>query len=173
MPKDSAALCLIVEDCLFFIKRNDEVPTHKGQIAFVGGNFNDDESDSLTAVKREFLEETSIDAGNLEFITELELVYTQKSKKIFPWIAKCKLSKEEFIKKVKNNSEWEQFFLVPLSELCKKQFWQIASFHKDSMSHYVFFFPFIKDRYFSNLPINSTPILWGATARMVWSYINL
>ena len=80
MPKDSAALCLIVEDSLFFIKRNDDVPTHKGQIAFVGGNFNKGESDALTTIKREFLEETHIHFDQLEFIAELDLARSEAKK---------------------------------------------------------------------------------------------
>ena len=173
MPKDSAALCLIVDDSLFFIQRNYEVPTHKGQIAFVGGNFNDDEPDSLTAIKREFIEETHLDPENLEFVAELDLVHTQRSKKIFPWIAEYKKGKKDFIKKVKNNSEWEQFFLVPIEELHKRHLWQHARFQKEADHHFVHFFPFIGEDIYTNHEIVRTPILWGATARMVWNYINL
>lgn len=173
MPKDSAALCLIVEDSLFFIKRNFEVPTHKGQIAFVGGNFNDDEPDSLTTIKREFLEETNLDPENLEFIAELDLVHTQKAKKIYPWVAEYKKEKKHFINGVRNNSEWEQFFLVPLNDLRKRHLWQHAHFQKGMNTHLVHFFPFIGNNFYSNQKIVQTPILWGATARMVWNYINL
>lgn len=173
MPKDSAALCLIVEDSLFFIKRGEDVPTHKGQIAFVGGHMKANETDSKETIKREFLEETSIDASYIEFKTSLPESFTRGKKKIFPWVAESKLNKKDFQAQLKSNEEWDQYYLVPIKDLKEKKLWQRSSFHKDVYQYEVLFFPFIGTEVISNRSMAQVPILWGATARMVWNFINL
>lgn len=173
MPKDSTALCLIIEDSLFFIKRRDDVPTHKGQIAFVGGHIGAEEVDSKITIRREFEEETGFSSDIIKLTQNLPLTYVRRDKKIFPWVAECSLSKDEFVRQVRPNSEWDQYFLVPIKELRRKNLWNQASFINGAFDYQVLFFPFIKNSFQSNMEVSETPILWGATARMVWHFINI
>ena len=72
-----AVLFLCNEDHVFLIKRAEAMPTHGGQIAFVGGHKKPDETDAWVVAQREFEEEihAKIEVDNLLAIGEI----------YFPW----------------------------------------------------------------------------------------
>ncbi|HOO71921.1 MAG TPA: CoA pyrophosphatase [Spirochaetota bacterium] len=56
------------ELCVLLTKRTDKVSTHKGQISFPGGGYDEDDADILATVYRETREEVGIPAEKIECI---------------------------------------------------------------------------------------------------------
>ncbi len=83
------------------------MPTHSGQIAFVGGHKKSDENDPWTVAEREFEEETGLSRDIIEFQGYLPIVLTARLQPIVPVISKLLISTEEFIRDVESNGEWD------------------------------------------------------------------
>ena len=103
---DGAVVFLFVEDSIFLIQRSDTMPTHAGQVAFVGGHKKDGENPVETA-KREFVEETSLDASLLEELQILEPQFTSNQNIIYPVLAKIKMSKVKFLNETFSRFQFE------------------------------------------------------------------
>lgn len=61
-------LFLCNEEHVFFIKRSEKMPTHGGQIAFVGGHKKTGETNPWEVAQREYEEETSQHRSTIEFL---------------------------------------------------------------------------------------------------------
>lgn len=148
------------------------MPTHGGQMAFVGGHKKDYESDPWIVAQREFEEETSLDPSVVEFLGFLPVVMTARLQPIIPVLGKLLISKEEFFKNVKSNGEWDDVIAYPWKELCKEESWEFAWRNGYSKSP-VMFHPIGRGTF---IPLSSdyqTHLLWGATASMVWDFLRL
>ncbi|MEK7204453.1 MAG: CoA pyrophosphatase [candidate division NC10 bacterium] len=67
---------------LILTKRTEEVPTHKGQIAFPGGGFEEGDADLLTTAIRETREEIGLDPGDVEILGSLDDTVTVTSRHV-------------------------------------------------------------------------------------------
>ena len=67
---------------LILTKRTEEVPTHKGQIAFPGGGFEEEDADLLTTAIRETREEIGLDPGDVEILGSLDDTVTVTSRHV-------------------------------------------------------------------------------------------
>lgn len=160
-----SASCLVeVEDHLFFIRRVNSMPTHAGQIGFMAGGKKPGETPIQTAL-REFEEESSFKFVG-EVIGLLPPVMVVSGKVLIPVYLKSKESLETFTKKIKSNGEWDQSFLIPLKELADKDKWSFARFHGHRVRKIYFF---AVHKYLEN----SGTMLWGATGRIVFDYLQL
>ena len=67
---------------LILTKRTEEVPTHKGQIAFPGGGFEEGDGDLLATALRETQEEIGLEPGAVEIIGTLDDTVTVTSRHV-------------------------------------------------------------------------------------------
>lgn len=165
-----AVLFLTTESHVIFIKRSEFMPTHSGQIAFVGGHKLHTELDPWITVQREFTEETSLSSTKLDFLGYLPVIMTARLQPIMPVMASIEMSVEDFLSSAKSNGEWDEILAYPWSELMKEENWNFAWRHgftkNPILYHTIKAHHFLPDRQHSHL-------LWGATAGMVWDFLRL
>ncbi len=95
-----AVVFLFVGEYVLFIKRSETMPSHRGQIAFVGGHRQGNETPEETA-RREFEEETGLDASLIQIRGYLDIVKTSTRSKICPVVCEIDYGPEKFIKEHK------------------------------------------------------------------------
>lgn len=167
-----AVVFLCNDEHVFFIRRSEKMPTHGGQMAFVGGHRRPDEDNPWDTAQREFEEETSFNRDTLEFVGYLPAVMTSRMQPIVPVMAKVKISTQEFIKNVKSNGEWVDCVAYPWSELLIEENWQFGIRHGYAKFH-VLFHPMRRGTFIPKTNDFHTHLLWGATASMVWDFLRL
>lgn len=165
-----AVLFLIFDEHVIFIKRSEFMPTHSGQMAFIGGHKLPYEPDPWVTVLREYNEETGLPSTELEFLGYLPVIMTARLQPIIPVMARMKISVGEFLQSAKSNGEWDEILAYPWSELMKEENWNFAWRHGFTkgpiLFHTIKSHHFLPDRPHSHL-------LWGATAGMVWDFLRL
>ncbi|MCB9094461.1 MAG: NUDIX domain-containing protein [Halobacteriovoraceae bacterium] len=167
----SVALCLFVGKpykSLFFIHRSRNMPTHKNQIAFVGGNKKEGEL-PLQAARREFEEELSISHNFLEFMGYLPVIQTIGNRKILPLAFGIE---KQHLDGVVSNGEWDYAFLYPLKALQEKKYWSHGINHDRNPAFQILFFPMEPEKTLQIYPTDYSMqefYLWGATARIAWN----
>jgi 8-oxo-dGTP pyrophosphatase MutT (NUDIX family) len=167
-----AVLFLCNEERVFFIKRSEFMPTHGGQVAFVGGHKKPDETYPWDVALREFTEETSLGPEHLEFIGFLPAILTTHLLPIIPVVAKLNLGASEFLDRAHSNGEWDSIFSYPWAHLTIEDNWNYA--WRNGFSRRPVFFHTIKAQTFDSPHGNTHPhLLWGATASMVWDFLRL
>jgi 8-oxo-dGTP pyrophosphatase MutT (NUDIX family) len=167
-----AVLFLCNEDYVFLIKRSEVMPTHSGQIAFVGGHRHVNEDDPWIVAQREFEEETNHSREVIEFLGILPMVMTARLQPIVPVMAKLKTPTDQFLKEIQSNGEWDDVIAYPWSHLLEEESWDFAWRHGEVKSPVMFHS--IRPGTYLPLESNSKPhILWGATATMIWSFLKL
>lgn len=148
------------------------MPTHGGQIAFVGGHKKPHETDAWIVAQREFEEETHLKADVLEYVGCLPVVMTARLQPIVPVLAKLRIPTAQFFEEVKSNGEWEDILAYPWEELLKEENWEFA-WRQGYGKSPVMFHP-IKSGSYLPLEKNLKPhLLWGATAGMIWSFFRM
>jgi 8-oxo-dGTP pyrophosphatase MutT (NUDIX family) len=167
-----AVLFLCNEEHVFLIKRSEHMPTHAGQIAFVGGHKQPHELSPWDVAQREFEEETSVMRNYLVYLGHLPVVHTSHRQEIVPVVAKLLLSSNSFLKQVKSNGEWDQMLAYPWSELIKEDKWNFAWRHGTDQSA-VMFHSIKSGSYLSHQENQRPHLLWGATALMIWNFLRL
>lgn len=167
-----AVVFLCNEEHVFFIKRSEKMPTHGGQMAFVGGHRHSDEQDPWEVAQREFEEETSLSRTALEFLGYLPIVMTGRMQPIVPVMCLLTVSTEEFFKEVKSNGEWVDIVAYPWKELMKEESWEFA-WRNGYAKFPVLFHPMRRGSFVPRSQDYHTHLLWGATASMVWDFLRL
>ncbi len=163
---------LFNEEHVFLIKRSEGMPSHAGQIAFVGGHKKTGECHPSEVAYREFEEETSLSRNTLEYLGYLPVVMTARLQPIIPVMARLLLSTEKFLAEVKSNGEWDEVLAYPWRELMLEESWEYAWRYGYGRSA-VMFHPIRQGRY---LPLEQnvkSHLLWGATAQMIWNFLRL
>lgn len=167
-----AVLFLCNEEHVFFIKRSEKMPTHGGQIAFVGGHKKSDELDPWIVAQREFEEETGINKDVINFMGYLPVVMTARLQPIVPVMGKLLIPSSEFMKVVTSNGEWDDCIAYPWKELTIEENWEFAWRNGYTRSP-VHFHPIRRNTYIPKTYDHHTHLLWGATASMVWDFLRL
>lgn len=167
-----AVLFLCNEEHVFFIKRSEKMPTHGGQMAFVGGHRKESESDPWIVAQREFEEETSHDRKVISFLGYLPIVMTARLQPIVPVMGELLISTEEFLRDVKSNGEWDDVIAYPWTELTKEENWEFA-WRNGYAQFPVLFHPIRRNTFIPKGTDFHTHLLWGATASMVWDFLRL
>lgn len=165
-------LFLCNEDHVFLIKRAEAMPTHGGQIAFVGGHRKPSETHPWEVAQREFEEETHHSREIIEYLGWLPAVMTARSQPIVPVVAKLLMPTAQFLEEVKSNGEWDDIMAYPWDELLKEENWEYAWRHGHSSSA-VMFHPIRSGSYLPLENNRKTHLLWGATAHMIWNFLKL
>ena len=148
----SVAILINSKKEILYIKRSDNLPTHKGDIAFPGGKKEESDSDIVTTALREVQEELFLNPSTIRPFGVLDPVDTVEYKfKVFPIVC------ESFDKPTKiNKDEVQDFYLLDISDLDNLNNWE---FRGDYDNDWIFKF--------------DDQILWGATAHMTRNLLNL
>lgn len=147
----SVALLIYEEKELIFIKRSDDLPTHKGHIAFPGGKKEGIDDNIVDTAIREATEELVLDSSSITPIGILDPIDTIEYKfLVYPIICKINEKPVSF-----NKSEVQEVFFVSISELHDEKNWIFRGHYE---TDWIF-------------KINNE-ILWGATAKMVRNLLN-
>lgn len=148
------------------------MPTHGGQMGFIGGHKTSVENDPWITAQREFEEETSLSRTSIEFVGYLPVVMTARLQPIVPVMAKLLITTEELFQKIRSNGEWDDVVAYPWFELMKEDNWEFAwrnGYTKSPMM----FHPLQRTTFMSQTSNFETHLLWGATASMVWDFLRL
>ncbi len=148
------------------------MPTHGGQIAFVGGHKNNHETNPWEVAAREFEEETEHTQENIEFIGYLPAVMTARLLPIIPVVARLKISTDQFMQEVKSNGEWDHILAYPWAELIQEKKWEFA-WRNGYTRGPIMFYPIHSGSYLPHDNNQRDHLLWGATAAMIWDFLRL
>ena len=148
----SVAILINSKKEILYIKRSDNLPTHKGDIAFPGGKKEESDSDIVTTALREVQEELFLNPSTIRPFGVLDPVDTVEYKfKVFPIVC------ESFDKPTKiNKDEVQDFYLLDISDLDNLNNWEFRGKYDND---WIFKF--------------DDQILWGATAHMTRNLLNL
>ena len=138
-----AVVVLIIESNFVLIRRSDTMPSHRGQIGFMGGHKARHEIDPIETAKREFAEESGFAESVLEVQGLLNPVITARGKVIIPVVASCSLSLLEFLQRVKSNGEWDNIIIAPIVYLARQELWSFGHYCIDRL-YPVYFSPLSK-----------------------------
>lgn len=166
-----AVLFLCDERFVYLIKRAEEMPTHGGQVAFIGGHKLVTETSPWETVRREFMEETGLNPGMLEFLGYLPVVLTARLQPIVPVMAKLAVSAEEFIRSARSNGEWVDLIGYSWEKLSREESWEYAWRHGSGSSP-VLFHTIRAGTFESPFGSKHPHLLWGATAGMIWDFLR-
>jgi len=166
---------IIVEDKVLLIKRSEQMPTHKGQVAFVGGHKHDGELEPEQTAFRELEEEINIDKKHFEFLGLISGVHTSsQSKIIIPVLSYCRLTANELLKRVKSNGEWTDALLISFDFLENQKNWTHGNAIKGNNRFPILFCPMISGGYESSTGDNDVDhMLWGLTAKMIGNFFKI
>lgn len=132
-------------------KRTETVKTHKGQVSFPGGAFEDVDKTIINTALRETLEETGIqvnpadNAGIFDDYISVTDYHVSTVVAVSEFIPECNI----------NNDEIESCLLVPVSIFANRQYYKTEDFTHNGTTHTVYFYKY------------SDYIIWGLTARIL------
>lgn len=167
-----AVVFLKVEDSLLLIRRSDTMPTHKGQVGFVGGHKNDGEDHPFITAQREFTEETGISKDMIEVKGLLDPVMTSKRRLIIPVYAEYKDSISHLLQTANSNGEWDNMMAVPLNALSRIESWSVARLKHTTQDYLMYFFAMDKSYTTYQLNVDESYMLWGASAKMIVNFFQ-
>jgi len=149
----SVAICILPTEELVFTKRQDTMPTHKGQIAFPGGKAQKEDLDIIDTAVRETSEELLISKDALFPFGILTGYDTREFEyPVFPVL--CKLDSVDLA--IFDTKEVKKILLAPLSYLKEKNNWRFRGYYESDWI----------------IPIEEE-VLWGATAKMTAELLQL
>lgn len=154
-----SVVCFVhIDNEIFFIHRVEEMPTHKGDIAFIGGHLNKNES-ILDCAYREFEEEVSVKKEFLHFEGYLDPVITSGDKNVAVCCFELKISKAEFLNRVISNGEWSHVFFIQSSAFLNTNRWSYSNFVRGLNKRKIYFYDL------NGIEKN----LWGMSASIIFS----
>jgi len=171
-----ATLLLIIEQGVILIKRSSSMPTHANQWGLFGGKRAAGEIDPLDVAYREFSEESSLTTQDLSFVSYLPPVYTTANQIIISCAAKLEMNFTDFSRTVQSNGEWDFGLWVSMKDLKNEKNWSYGNRYGAQTSSQILFYELNKNnvKFFgSDRGREKLPIFWGATARMIWNYLQL
>ena len=144
---------------ILFTKRTEKVSTHKGQISFPGGVYQDNDDETLLATAlRECTEEIGLRADDVEVLGELDDTLSVTPNYVIspfvgmiPWPYDFKL----------NEDEAEEIIEAPISVLLDKHCLQQQTQNLDGKVVASFFYHY-RGR-----------VIWGATARILNQFLDI
>ena len=154
ISNDYAAVSILIFEKkeILYIKRSEEMPTHKGQIAFPGGKREQEDENIVSTAVRESLEELLLSEAAINPYGYLDSIDTVEYKfDVYPVV--CQLFEKP---KSFNVSEVQEIFFVEIKNLSNQNNWSYRGLYPDD-----WIFTIGKE------------ILWGATAKITRRLLNL
>ena len=160
--KPAAVLIPIQEradgEYIVLTKRGDEMPTHKGQISFPGGGFQDGDADLLATALRESEEEIGLRPADVDVVGVLDDTVTAASAHVV----------RPFVGFVPHpypfrlaSFEIEQLVHLPLRPLLEANCFREEIWDRDGRPHSVFFYE------------HDGQTVWGLTARILKQFVEV
>ena len=141
---------------IVLIKRTEKVKTHKGQISFPGGAFDQEDKTLFDTALRESAEEISLMSKDVEVLGELDDEVSQSSNYIIspfvaliPWPYQFKADGEET----------EEIIEIPISALRDKSHQRQEIINGEEVTSYFYHY---KGR-----------VIWGTTARILKKFLDI
>jgi len=149
--------CEMDECHIVFAKRSQNVTFHKGQFCFPGGRPNKDETSLLTTALRESREEVGIKPEDIEILGELDDQVTTSGYVVRPFVGYIHHPYDL----MSDGCEVEEIINVPLAYLLNPKNWRqkVTSDGKSQTVSYSIDY--------------QVRIIWGATARILWQFVQL
>lgn len=149
------------------------MPTHAGQLGFVGGHRAIGEENPIDTALRELEEETGLCGVDIEVLGLIEAVHTSNNKLIIPVITYSSLDPHQLLRDIKSNGEWNDALLVPIEYLLRKEHWSFGLSMRGSNNYKIKFCPLIKGSFLSTQNSGKDEyLLWGATAKMIGNFFK-
>jgi len=141
---------------ILFIKRTENVKTHRGEISFPGGTCEEKDNTLLDTALRECAEEIGLVADDTEILGELDDVASIKTNYVIsPFVA---LIPWPYQFRVDGN-EVEEIIEVPASALLDSGFSRQEITNGETITKY--FYPY------------QGRVIWGATARILSKFLDI
>lgn len=151
-PYAAVSILIYKEKEILFIKRSNDMPTHKGHIAFPGGKKEKIDLNIVDTAIREAAEELLIDENDVVPLGTLKPVDTIEFKyHVFPVVCSLKRKPDSF-----NKAEVQDLYFVSIDELSNQQNWRFRGIYPNDWIFKIH---------------NET--LWGATAKMTRELLSL
>jgi 8-oxo-dGTP pyrophosphatase MutT (NUDIX family) len=142
---------------LILTKRTEEVPTHKGQIAFPGGGFEEEDADLLTTAIRETREEIGLDPGDVEILGSLDDTVTVTSRHVVrPFVGFVPHPYTYHL----DPFEIERLIHLPILPLFAGAPFREETWERDGQPVIVYFYEYEGDT------------VWGLTARILKQFVE-
>lgn len=151
------------------------MPTHAGQIGFIGGHKSASDKSPIDTALREFEEETDVSKSLIEIIGVMQKTATSTQSTILPVIGYIDEEPSEFIGKLKSNGEWDEAILVPYSYIREVNRWTYGRAVRENSEYKINFCTIHEGDFLSNRVSGDSQshVLWGATAQMVWNFFKI
>ena len=154
ITNDYAAVSILIFDKkeILYIKRSNEMPTHKGQIAFPGGKREDEDIDIVSTAVRESTEELLLPEASIKPFGCLNSIDTVEYKfDVYPVVCHLFEKPKNF-----NVSEVQKIFFVEIKKLSNPNNWSYRGAYPDDWIFMI-----------------GKEILWGATAKITRRLLTL
>lgn len=154
IANDYAAVSILIFDNkeILYIKRSNEMPTHKGQIAFPGGKKEEEDIDIVSTAVRESAEELLLPKSIIKPFGYLNSIDTVEYKfDVYPVVCQLFEKPKNF-----NISEVQEIYFVEIKKLSNPNNWSYRGSYSDD-----WIFKIGKE------------ILWGATAKITRRLLTL
>lgn len=160
--KGAVLVPLFIRDGQFFLlftKRSDDLPTHKGQIAFPGGKLEEEDNSLLDCALRETLEEIGIISSEIKVLGELNQIKTIGSNfllSVFVGVVNYPFQLDI------NTSEVQEIIEIPLELFLQQKNWESQMVLDDrGKAAQVWFVTY------------QNHVVWGATAKIVKHFVEI
>ena len=148
----SVAVLFTDSNEILFIKRSQNMPTHKGHIAFPGGKKEKTDKSVVSTAIREAAEELLISENLIIPFGYIDSVDTVEYKfEVFPILCLLKSKPEKF-----NQDEVQKVLYAKIDNLMNETNWHYRGFYSNDWIFEI-----------------DNEILWGATAKMVRKILNI
>ena len=159
--RKAAVLMPVYEDGdglhILFTRRSEEMPQHRGQIAFPGGGQHPDDASLLVTALREAEEEIGLRPGDVEILGELDDTATATSNFIVsPFVG---FIPHPYSFRV-NAAEIVELIPLPLSILCDPSRFREELWDRDDAKIPVYFY------------MVGSHVIWGLTARILKQFLE-
>ncbi len=143
---------------LVLTKRTDLVPTHKGEVSFPGGGFEEADGDLLTTALREAREEIGLDPKDVEVIGTLDDTATVTSRHVVrPFVG---FVPHPYPYRL-DPFEIERLIHLPISSLLRGAPFREEIWEREGRPVTVFFYEHNRDT------------VWGLTARILKQFVDV
>jgi len=158
----SAVLVPLYEDGgeyhILFTKRTEKVASHRGQVSFPGGTYDERDGDLEVTALRESFEEIGLMIQDVEILGELDDEVSMSNYVMSPFVADIPYPYEFKI----NEDEIDEIFGVPISTLLdRNNFREEEAQVLGGRSFARYFFQY------------RGHVIWGATARILKHFLDL
>ncbi len=148
----SVAVLFFDEVEILFIKRSENMPTHKGHIAFPGGKKEKNDTSIIHTAVREATEELLISDNLITPFGYIDSVDTVEYKfEVYPILCLLKNKPKKF-----NKNEVQKVLYASIDDLKLEKNWVYRGLYPNDWIFHI-----------------DNEILWGATAKMIRNILNL